>query len=72
MSTNVEKQTNVEKPTCKLTGTDGNVFALAGLVSKALRQAGQSDKAKEFTAKLFKTGSYDEALTLMREYVEVE
>ena len=59
------------KPKCKLTGTDGNVFALAGGVSQALKRAGQADKAKEFQGKLFKCGSYDEALVLMQEYVEV-
>ena len=59
------------KPACKLVGTDGNVFALAGRVSKALKQAGQAEQAKEFQGKLFQCGSYDEALILMQEYVEV-
>ncbi|MBI2020163.1 hypothetical protein HYS94_01965 [Candidatus Daviesbacteria bacterium] len=64
-------QAGVKKPKVKLTGTDGNVFALAGLVNRALRKAGQEDKAKEFSSKLFKCGSYGEALNLMSEYVEV-
>ena len=59
------------KPTCKLSDTDGNVFALAGKVSQALKRAGQPELAKEFQEKLFKTGSYDEALQLMMKYVEV-
>ena len=59
------------KPKCKLIGTDGNVFVLAGKVSKALRDAGQPDKAQEFEGKLFKCCSYDDALNLMQEYVEV-
>ena len=62
----------VEKPSCKLVGTDGNVFALAGRVKQALRKAGQSDKAEEFVKKLPACRSYDEALTLMMEYVEVK
>ena len=61
-----------EKPKCKLVGTDGNVFALAGRVSLALKKAGQPDKAHEFQSKLFQCGSYDEALTLMQDYVEVD
>ena len=61
----------VAKPKCKLTGTDGNVFALAGLVSKTLKRAGMYEQAKEFQAKLFQTGSYDEALQLMMKYVDV-
>ena len=59
------------KPKCKLTGTDGNVFALAGRVGKALKRAGQADKAREFYEKLPNCGSYDEALRLMMEYVDV-
>jgi len=59
------------KPKCKLIGTNGNVFALAGRVTRALKEAGQGDKAKEFTTKLFQCGSYDEALQLMMNYVDV-
>ena len=59
------------KPRCKLAGTDGNVFALAGQVKKTLVRAGQHNKAKEFEYKLPQCGSYDEALNLMREYVDV-
>ena len=58
------------KPTCKLTGTDGNVFALAGRVSAALKRAGMPEKAKEFTDKVFACESYDAALRLMCEYVD--
>ena len=59
------------KPKCKLVGTDGNAFSLIGKVSKALRSAGQSDKAKEFTSKAFSCASYDALLVLCLEYVEV-
>jgi len=61
-----------EKPVCKLVDTDGNVFALAGQVGKTLKRAGLADKATEFYEKLKNCGSYDEALRLMMEYVEVE
>ena len=59
------------KPKCRLSGTDGNVFAQAGRVSQALKKAGQADKAEEFQSKLVKCQSYDEALQLMMKYVEV-
>ncbi len=62
---------NQIKPKCKLSGTDGNVFALVGEVSRALKDVGQGDKAKEFTERVFRCGSYGEALQLMMEYVEV-
>jgi hypothetical protein len=58
-------------PKCKLIGTDGNVFALAGRVRKTLIKAGQRDKAEEFTHRLMECRSYDEALCLMMEYVDV-
>lgn len=59
------------KPKCALIGEDGNVFNLSGIVSRALKKAGQADQAKEFQSKLFQCGSYDEALVLMQDYVEV-
>ena len=40
--------TDFKKPKCKLIGTDDNVFALAGQVSRALKRAGYPDKVKEF------------------------
>jgi len=61
-------KTNIE---VKLVGTDGNVFALAGKVSGALKRGGYPELAKEFTTKLFQQSSYDDALALMMEYVEV-
>ena len=60
------------KPPCKLTGTDGNVFAIIGRVREALRAAGQTGKAVEFTSLAFAAGSYDAVLRLCFEYVEVE
>ena len=55
----------------KLVGTDGNVFALGGKVSKALKQGGYPELASEFTTALFQCHSYDDALQLMMDYVEV-
>ena len=58
-------------PTCKLTGTDGNVFAIIGTVTRALKRAGQTDRAREFGKKAFASASYDAVLALCFEYVEV-
>lgn len=61
------------KPTCQLSGTDGNVFAVIGNVAKCLRRAGLKDKAHEFNVKaVTECSSYDEVLQLCFEYVEVE
>jgi len=62
----------MEKPSCKLTGEDGNVFNIIGLVSKALKKAGQREKAKEFQKRATSSKSYDEVLNMTHEYVEVE
>lgn len=59
------------KPIVKLVGTNGNVFALSGRVRQALNDAGMVTEAVEFSSRLFKCSSYDEALQLMMEYVEV-
>lgn len=61
-----------EKPTVQLTGEDGNVFAIIGRVSKALKRAGFPDMAQEFTQKAMSAKSYDEVLCLCDDYVEVE
>lgn len=63
---------SVEKPSCKLVGSDGNVFAIIANVSKALRRAGQADRAAEFQEKALSSASYEDVLALCNEYVEVE
>jgi len=55
----------------KLTGTDGNIFALAGKVSTALEKKGHEDLAKEMRSAVMKSGSYSDALGVLAEYVEV-
>ena len=59
------------KPYCKLTGTNGNVFALAGRVAAALKKAKQETEATAMVARLRTCQSYDEALRLFMEYVDV-
>lgn len=63
--------TAVEKPVCKLAGTDGNVFAIIGNVRQTLIRAGLKEEAKEFANKALSSGSYDEVLQLCFEYVDV-
>ncbi len=61
----------MKKPECKLTGKDGNTFSVIGSVIRALKKAGQPDKAKEFSDKAFQQKSYDDLLQLCFEYVDV-
>jgi hypothetical protein len=57
-------------PKCKLVGTDGNVFAIIGNVSRVLERAGSRDKAKEFRDKAIKCTSYGDVLCLVSSYVD--
>lgn len=61
----------MEKPRCKLVGEDGNVFNVIGRVRRALLDAGQDERAREFVERAFRCGSYDEVLQLVLEYVDV-
>ena len=60
----------LEKPRCQLVGTDGNVFAIIGAVSKTLKRAGLPERAKEFTERATSAKSYDEVLQMLHDYVE--
>ena len=59
------------KPPCRLVGEDGNVFNVIGRVKRALKDAGQPDRAREFVQKAFGSKSYDEVLALCMDYVDV-
>ncbi|MCR0410316.1 DUF3991 domain-containing protein [[Clostridium] innocuum] len=59
------------KPKCPLIGTDGNVFALIGMTQKSLRAIGEDELAKEVFQRVTSSGSYEEALGIMQEYVDV-
>jgi hypothetical protein len=60
-----------KKPVCKMIGTDGNIFFLAARVNKTLKKAGLDDESREFSSKLWKCQSYDNAIDLMSDYVEI-
>lgn len=62
----------MDKPKCKLIGEDGNIFNLMGIASRTLRRAGLDTEAKEMVDRITKSKSYDEALVIIMEYVEVE
>ena len=47
---------------CKLVDTDGNVFAIVGRAQRALKQAGQDARARDFVQRAFGARSYDEVL----------
>jgi len=65
---NESKQT---KPDCPLIGQDGNIFNLVGIAAKTLKRNGLSLEASEMTERVFNSGSYDEALGIIGEFVNI-
>jgi len=61
----------VEKPKAKVIGQDGNVFVTLGICTSTLKKAGQYDQSKELSERVFSSGSYEEALSIMMEYCEL-
>lgn len=60
-----------EKPDCALIGRNGNIFYLLGIASRTLREHGQGDLAEEMKKRILGSGSYEEALNIMGEYVNI-
>lgn len=59
------------KPDYPLIGQDGNVFNLIGIASRTLKENGMSEEAKEMSSRVFASGSYSEALSIIGEYVNI-
>jgi len=58
------------KPVAKLVGANGNVFNLLAICRQSLRR--YPNAFNELRDRVFECKSYDEALVIMMEYVEVE
>ena len=55
-----------------LVGEDGNIFAILGRASRLLRENGQAEQAKEMSGRVYQSGGYYKALSIISEYVETE
>lgn len=60
-----------EKPNCPLIGQDGNIFSLMGIASSTLKQHGLKEEAKEMCSRITSSGNYNEALSIIGEYVNI-
>ncbi len=60
-----------DKPKCALIGKDGNIFNLMGIASRTLRNNGMREEAKEMVIRIEESKSYEEALNIIGEYVEI-
>ena len=63
--------TNKNKPDCKLIGEDGNIFNLMARASRTLRENDLSEEAVEMRERITSSSSYDEALCIIGEYVNI-
>jgi hypothetical protein len=58
-----------QMPEAPIIGQDGNIFNVIGIAARALRENGLADQAKEMSERAFASGSYDQALGVIMEYV---
>jgi len=68
-----ERLVKAMKPKCRLIGENGNIYNLMGIASKTLREALEPEKADEMIKRITtEAKSYDEALVILMEYVDIE
>ena len=60
------------RPKLNLNGMDGNIFFILGKATQLLRKNGQIEQAKEMTDRVYKSGDYGQALSIISEYIETE
>lgn len=62
------------KPACKLVGENGNIFNLIRIVSRTLRDKDMYEQEEEMMQRFMdgEPQSYEQALTILGEYVEIE
>lgn len=60
-----------EKIQVKLIGEDGNIFNLLGIVSRELKRNNQDNKIEEMCNRVYNSNSYQEALSIIQDYVNI-
>ena len=58
-----------EKPMCPIIGANGNVFNILGMASRTLKDNGMTEEAAEMYNRVTSSGSYEEALGIITEYI---
>lgn len=59
------------KPECKLIGEDGNIFNLLAIARRTLLINDMYNESIEVVRRVTSSKSYDEALQIIGEYVEI-
>ncbi len=58
-----------EKPMCPIIGANGNIFNILGIASRTLKGNGMAEEAAEMYNRVTSSGSYEEALGIITEYI---
>lgn len=66
-----EETVPAQKPDCPLIGQNGNIFNLMGIASRTLKEHGMEEQAQEMRDRIMQSGSYNEALVIIGDYVNV-
>lgn len=61
----------LNKPVCKLIGEDGNIFNLVGIAMRTLKENDDEAAAETMCKRAFASGSYEEALSVIGDYVTI-
>ena len=70
MGQNIEEY-ELKKPKCALIGADGNIFNLMGMASRTLKRNDMREESEEMINRVTSSHSYDEALCIIGEYVDI-
>ncbi len=60
------------RPAMDLAGHDGNIFCILGRATALLRRNGFADEISEMLNRVHASHTYEEALTIISEYVQTE
>ena len=66
-----EREQESVKPDCPLIGRDGNIHNLLGIACQTLREHGMEDQAREMFQRVTQCQSYDSALNIIGDYVNI-
>lgn len=61
-----------DRPEMQLIDHDGNIYAIMGTAARILRRNGMREEADEMFKRVTSSGSYEEALGIVSEYVQTE
>jgi len=57
------------RPKCPIIGANGNIFNILGIASRTLKDNGMTEEAAEMYNRVTSSGSYEEALCIITDYI---